>query len=92
MVVLQPWTLAPSTGQRHLRLHRIGYAKNRRDAASGEFSLDAEYGRRDCSEHVRKALMHRYAVRLEYTAAGQEKAISRDLDPYKLWYVNNACT
>ena len=44
---------------------------------------------REIIDSVTKALIHRYTVRLEYTAAGRKKLISRDLDPYKLWYVNN---
>lgn len=49
-----------------------------------------DYSRsREIMDTLTKALMHRYTVRLEHTAVGYKEPVSREVDPYKLWYVNN---
>lgn len=49
-----------------------------------------DYSRsREIMDKLTKALMHRYTVRLEHTAVGYKEPVSREVDPYKLWYVNN---
>jgi len=44
---------------------------------------------REIIDKLTKALLHRYTVCLEHTAVGYDEPVSRDVDPYKLWYVNN---
>lgn len=44
---------------------------------------------REVIDKLTKALLHRYTVRLEHMAAGYDDPIPREVDPYKLWYVNN---
>ena len=34
-------------------------------------------------------MLHRYTARIEHTAVGYKEPVSREVDPYKLWYVNN---
>jgi len=50
-----------------------------------------DYSRsREIIDRLTKALLHRYTVRLDHTALGYDEPVTRELDPYKLWYVNNA--
>lgn len=44
---------------------------------------------REIMNRLTKAVLHRYTVRLEHTAVGYKEPVSRGVDPYKLWYVNN---
>jgi predicted DNA-binding transcriptional regulator YafY len=49
-----------------------------------------DYSRsRETIDKLTKALLHRYTVRLQHTAAGHEKPVPREVNPYKLWYANN---
>lgn len=49
-----------------------------------------DYSRsRDAIGKLTKALLHRYTVRLDHTAIGYSEPVSREVDPFKLWYVNN---
>ncbi len=49
-----------------------------------------DYSRsREIMDKLTKAVLHRYTARLEHTAVGYEEPVSREVDPYKLWYVNN---
>ena len=44
---------------------------------------------REVMDKLTKAVLHRYTVRLEHTAVGYKEPVSREVDPYKLWYVNS---
>jgi predicted DNA-binding transcriptional regulator YafY len=49
-----------------------------------------DYSRsREIIDKLTKAVLHRYTARLEHTAVGYKEPVSREVDPYKLWYVNN---
>jgi predicted DNA-binding transcriptional regulator YafY len=49
-----------------------------------------DYSRsREIMDKLTKAVLHRYTARLEHTAVGYEEPVSREVDPYRLWYVNN---
>jgi len=49
-----------------------------------------DYSRsREVMDKLTKAVLHRYTVRIEHTAVGYKNPVSREVDPYKLWYVNN---
>lgn len=41
-------------------------------------------------EALARAVFHRFTVRLSHRAAQYDEAIEREVDPYRLWYVNNA--
>ena len=41
-------------------------------------------------EVVTRAVFHKYRVRLTYQSPRDSKPTERELDPYRLWYVNNA--
>lgn len=41
------------------------------------------------TEELTKAVFHRRTVRLSHRAAQDDDAIEHEVDPYKLWYVNN---
>ena len=96
--------LSPSSRERHLRLPRIRKQKigATLPAESHRFMRDLEgaiavstFGWKDYShsreiiDKLTKALLHRYTVCLEHTTVGYDEPVSRDVDPYKLWYVNN---
>ena len=50
-----------------------------------------DYSRsREIIDKLTKALLHRYTVRLNHTTIGYNEPTTREVDPYKLWYVNNA--
>ncbi len=49
-----------------------------------------DYSRsRDIMDKLTKGVLHRYTARIEHTAVGYKEPVSREIDPYKLWYVNN---
>jgi predicted DNA-binding transcriptional regulator YafY len=49
-----------------------------------------DYSRsREVMEKLTKAVLHRYTARIEHTAVGYKEPVSREVDPYKLWYVSN---
>ena len=49
-----------------------------------------DYSRsREVMDKLTKAVLHRYTVRIEHTAVGYKEPVSREVDPLKLWYVNN---
>jgi predicted DNA-binding transcriptional regulator YafY len=49
-----------------------------------------DYSRsREITDKLTKAVLHRYCARIEHTAVGYKEPVSREVDPYRLWYVNN---
>lgn len=44
---------------------------------------------REVIEKLTKALLHRYTVRIDHTVIGYDEPVTREVDPYKLWYANN---
>jgi predicted DNA-binding transcriptional regulator YafY len=36
-----------------------------------------------------RSIFHKFTTRITHRAAGYERGIERDVDPYRLWYVNN---
>jgi predicted DNA-binding transcriptional regulator YafY len=40
-------------------------------------------------EALTRAVFHKFTVRLSHRAAQYDDAIEREVDPYRLWYVNN---
>ena len=49
-----------------------------------------DYSRsRDIMDKLTKGVLHRYTARIEHTAVGYKEPVSREIDPYELWYVNN---
>jgi predicted DNA-binding transcriptional regulator YafY len=49
-----------------------------------------DYSRsREIMDKLTKAVLHRYTARIEHTAVGYKEPVSREVDPYKLWYVSN---
>lgn len=44
---------------------------------------------REITGKLTKAVLHRYTARIEHTAVGYKEPVSREVDPYKLWYVNS---
>lgn len=49
-----------------------------------------DYSRsRDAIEALTRAVFHKFTVRLRHRAAQREHTIEREVDPYRLWYVNN---
>ena len=49
-----------------------------------------DYSRsREIMDKLTKAVLHRYTAHIDHTAVGYKEPVSREVDPYKLWYVNN---
>jgi predicted DNA-binding transcriptional regulator YafY len=49
-----------------------------------------DYGKSKASlQQLTKAVFHHQTVELAYTASGHSKPLTRKVDPYRLWYVNN---
>lgn len=44
---------------------------------------------REVIEKLTKALLHRYTVCIDHTVIGYDEPVTREVDPYKLWYANN---
>ena len=44
---------------------------------------------REIMHKLTRAVLHRYTARIQHTAVGSKEPISREVDPYKFWYVNN---
>lgn len=50
-----------------------------------------DYSRsREIMDKLTKAVLHRYIARIEHTAIRYKEPVSREVDPLKLWYVNNS--
>ena len=49
-----------------------------------------DYSRsRDVLDVLTRSIRHKFTTRIDHRAAGFEKGIEREVDPYRLWYVNN---
>jgi len=44
---------------------------------------------REVIEKLTHAVFHKFTVRINHRAAHHEQSVEREVDPYKIWYVNN---
>ncbi|MGB8654687.1 MAG: WYL domain-containing protein, partial [Candidatus Acidiferrales bacterium] len=48
-----------------------------------------DYGRsKETMAALTRAMLHKFTTRIRHRAAGYEKVVEREVDPYRLWYVN----
>lgn len=53
------------------------------------FGLKDNSRSKEVIETLTRAVFHRFTVRLRHRGVQNEKATEREVDPYRLWYVNN---